>query len=312
MKGHTFRALVAVTLWMLGHVAHASTVTYVYSDPQGTPLAEADASGNITATFDYRPYGAQALGSPQNGPGYTGHINDADSNLVYMQARYYDLNAGRFISCDPVKEKNSLPTINSYWYASDNPVNMIDPDGKDSLWVQDGTHTTIVIPVNFVGNDASKQNINAIISMAKQLEVLNRNYSVSIVSTNQPIQGQLNKMDLSPGYDFKHYPQAGEGVNDRGGNVGHINTSNNGWLRAALHDILHFAAFKDGYISAGKGDGRVVVGYLTGYSVDNIMANRQGNVISDREIEEARDYGDRRDSNRLCRPVGPHHEIQCQ
>ncbi|MCW0201220.1 hypothetical protein [Rhodanobacter thiooxydans] len=37
-------------LWMLLAIplAHAGTVTHVYTDPQGTPLAEADANGNIT------------------------------------------------------------------------------------------------------------------------------------------------------------------------------------------------------------------------------------------------------------------------
>lgn len=76
------------TLFGLGALhAQQHTVTYVYTDPQGTPLAEADTNGNITATFDYRPYGAQALGTPPNGPGYTGHMNDPDTGLVYMQAR---------------------------------------------------------------------------------------------------------------------------------------------------------------------------------------------------------------------------------
>lgn len=88
-------------LWLgcaLGGLAHAGTVTYVYTDPQGTPLAEADASGNVTATFDYAPYGGQALGTPPSGPGYTGHANDPESGLVYMQARYYDPVVGRFLS----------------------------------------------------------------------------------------------------------------------------------------------------------------------------------------------------------------------
>ena len=92
-------------LWLtvlLGGAAHAGTVTYVYTDPQGTPLAEANASGVITATFDYAPYGSQAMGSPPSGPGYTGHVNDPDTGLVYMQARYYDPVVGRFISTDPV------------------------------------------------------------------------------------------------------------------------------------------------------------------------------------------------------------------
>jgi RHS repeat-associated protein len=111
--------------------AHAGTVTYYYTDPQGTPLAEADAQGNITSTFDYRPYGAQALGTPPKGPGYTGHVNDPDTGLVYMQARYYDPAVGRFISIDPVGPSASdLFGFNRYDYADSNPINRTDPNGR--------------------------------------------------------------------------------------------------------------------------------------------------------------------------------------
>lgn len=116
-------------LWLLATgLAHAAvdTVTYVYTDPQGTPLAEADASGTITATFDYAPYGSQAMGTPPNGPGYTGHVNDPESGLVYMQARYYDPAVGRFLSPDPAGQKAGF---NDYAYVSDNPINKIDPTG---------------------------------------------------------------------------------------------------------------------------------------------------------------------------------------
>jgi hypothetical protein len=69
----------------MGHAAN--TVTYVYTDPQGTPLAEADVNGNITATYNYTPYGSMApnMSAPPNGPGYTGHVNDPDTGFVYMQ-----------------------------------------------------------------------------------------------------------------------------------------------------------------------------------------------------------------------------------
>jgi RHS repeat-associated protein len=109
--------------------AHA--VTYVYTDPQGSLLAEADVQGNITATFDYRPYGAQALGSASNGPGYTGHVNDADTGLTYMQQRYYDSSVGRFLSIDPVGvNPKSGDNFSRYWYANNNPYRFIDPDGR--------------------------------------------------------------------------------------------------------------------------------------------------------------------------------------
>ena len=115
----------------VGAVTQAGTVTYVYTDAQGTPLAKADANGNIIATFDYAPYGAQALGTPPSGPGYTGHVNDPDTGLVYMQARYYDPAVGRFLSVDPVgPSPGGLFHFNRYDYADNNPVVNIDPDGR--------------------------------------------------------------------------------------------------------------------------------------------------------------------------------------
>lgn len=113
------------------HAQSQGTVTYVYTDPQGTPLAEADANGNITKTFDYTPYGTTALGTPPSGPGYRGHVNDPETNLVYMQARYYDPATGHFLSVDPVgpTSGNSF-NFNRYAYAGNNPIVNIDPNGK--------------------------------------------------------------------------------------------------------------------------------------------------------------------------------------
>jgi RHS repeat-associated protein len=133
----TIIGIAALFLTAAATFAHADTVTYVYSDPQGTPLAEADANGNITATFDYRPYGAQALGSAPNGPGYTGHVNDPDTGLVYMQARYYDPLIGRFLSSDPVgPSAGNLFKFNRYNYANGNPIANLDPDGRDTVGEQ--------------------------------------------------------------------------------------------------------------------------------------------------------------------------------
>lgn len=123
-------------LVLLCGVVHAQqgTVTYVYTDPQGTPLAEADANGNITATFDYAPYGAQAMGIAPNGPGYTGHVNDPDTGLMYMQARYYDPAIGRFLSTDPVAPGvGNAFNFNRYAYANNNPLRFTDPDGRNGV-----------------------------------------------------------------------------------------------------------------------------------------------------------------------------------
>jgi len=120
-------------LVLLAGVAHAGTHHYYYTDPQGTVLAKADAQGNIIASYDYAPYGTQALGTAPSGPGYTGHVNDPESGFVYMQARYYDPSVGRFLSVDPVAPSlGGLFNFNRYDYANNNPINHTDPDGRCS------------------------------------------------------------------------------------------------------------------------------------------------------------------------------------
>lgn len=112
------------------HAQQNGTVTYVYTDPQGTPLAETDAHGNIIATYDYTPYGTLALGNQPNGPGYTGHVSDPRTNLVYMQHRYYDPVTGRFLSTDAAPPvPGDLNYVNRYAYVGDNPITRDDPTG---------------------------------------------------------------------------------------------------------------------------------------------------------------------------------------
>jgi RHS repeat-associated protein len=113
------------------HAQQNGTVTYVYTDPQGTPLAEADAQGNVIATYDYTPYGTTALGTPPKGPGYTGHVNDPETNLVYMQHRYYDPVTGHFLSVDPVTPvPGNAFNFNRYVYVNNNPTLNTDPNGE--------------------------------------------------------------------------------------------------------------------------------------------------------------------------------------
>src|SRR5574337_1092160 len=126
-------AAVCLVLSLWGAVVHAGTHHYYYTDPQGTVLAKADASGVIIATYDYAPYGTAvaSLSPAPNGPGYTGHVNDPESGLVYMQARYYDPATGRFLSVDPVTPTpGDLFNFNRYAYAGNNPIKNVDPDGR--------------------------------------------------------------------------------------------------------------------------------------------------------------------------------------
>lgn len=141
--------LLASILLMVSQARAAETVTYVYTDLQGTVLAKADAAGNMVSNSDYRPYGTQVLGTAESGPGYTGHVADPDSGLVYMQARYYDPQVGRFLSVDPAQESG----LNRYWYANGNPVKNVDPDGRQAFvgWSEPQIHASEADGTRFAG-----------------------------------------------------------------------------------------------------------------------------------------------------------------
>lgn len=112
--------------------AHATQhTTYFITNAQGTVVATAGGQGSVTYTAAYRPYGKQQVGTPQPGPGYTGHVNDSDTGLVYMQARYYDPMLGRFLSVDPnAVSVGNIFNFSRYDYANNNPVINVDPDGR--------------------------------------------------------------------------------------------------------------------------------------------------------------------------------------
>ena len=85
----------------------------------------------------YEAYGNTAAGTVPNGIGFTGHVNDADTGLVYMQQRYYDPIAARFMSLDPVStDANTGASFGRYHYANNNPYRVIDPDGRSGVYTE--------------------------------------------------------------------------------------------------------------------------------------------------------------------------------
>jgi RHS repeat-associated protein len=134
----SLRIIIIISFFFFPVLARAQKVTYIYTDPQGTALAEADKQGAVIATYDYTPYGKTSMGASADGPGYTGHVNDEDTGLIYMQARYYDPDVSRFISTDPQYFSDGDPfKFNRFGYASNSPIVNTDPDGRDdSPWYQ--------------------------------------------------------------------------------------------------------------------------------------------------------------------------------
>ncbi|PZQ28810.1 MAG: hypothetical protein DI562_10135 [Stenotrophomonas acidaminiphila] len=69
--------------------------------------------------------------SVRAGVGYTGHVHDGATRLIYMQQRYYDPILGLFLSVDPVTAySNPVAQFHRYRYANNNPYRFTDPDGR--------------------------------------------------------------------------------------------------------------------------------------------------------------------------------------
>jgi RHS repeat-associated protein len=81
--------------------------------------------------YDYEPWGllmpGRTLGS-ETKEGFTGKEQDAETGLSYFGARYYMAALGRWGGVDPDAEK--FPHWTPYGYAVDNPMTLVDPDGR--------------------------------------------------------------------------------------------------------------------------------------------------------------------------------------
>ena len=135
-------------VWSLGllyEVADGDTQpakTYHY-DRRGSTVALSNADGRtISDRWAYGPYGERLSHTgPSDTPfqfnGFFGVQTDANG-LLYMNARYYNVELHRFISADPM---GFGAGANFYWFANGDPISLADPFG---LGAQDTSGSSIL------------------------------------------------------------------------------------------------------------------------------------------------------------------------
>lgn len=111
-----------------------------------------DAAGQVVWQGEYSPFGDVnvVVNSIENNFRFPGQYYDAETGLHYNWHRFYDPDTGRYISADPIGLTGGM---NLYAYAGGNPVNLIDPDGKNPLVIG-----TIGVGGVAVGTAISNQN----------------------------------------------------------------------------------------------------------------------------------------------------------
>ena len=115
----------------------AWTASFYGYDGAGSVRQLTNTAGVVTDEYEYDAFGNSftKTGTTPNNYLYRGELFDSDLGLYYLRARYYNPSTGRFLSRDPYDGNTILPiSLHKYLYASGNPVNRIDPRGREAMF----------------------------------------------------------------------------------------------------------------------------------------------------------------------------------
>jgi RHS repeat-associated protein len=141
--------------------AQTASIEYYHQDAVGSVRAVTNHAGQVVRTHDYFPFGDGPDPSPALGQDprrFIGKERDRETGLDYFGARYYAQRSGRFRSVDPKLTLNAAvgdpQRFNRYAYALNNPITMIDPDGREVPVVMGGRRYNMGTEVLPVGTPA--------------------------------------------------------------------------------------------------------------------------------------------------------------
>ena len=118
---------------------------YYHPDHLGSSNYITNLDGEVVQHIEYVPFGEVFI-EERNNTWNTPYLfnakeYDEETGMYYYGARYYEPRISLWMSTDPMQEK--YYNISTYCYTYNNPINFIDPTGKD--WVSttsdDGTKT---------------------------------------------------------------------------------------------------------------------------------------------------------------------------
>ena len=105
---------------------------YYVTDPHGNVVQMTDEKGAVIKTYEYDSFGNEVkLDSKDENPfRYCGEYYDKETEEIYLRARYYEPEVGRFLTRDTYTGEEDEPeSLHLYAYCGNDGVNYADPSG---------------------------------------------------------------------------------------------------------------------------------------------------------------------------------------
>ena len=101
--------------------------TYYHFNAHGDIVVLTNANGNKTKSYSYNAFGVEYNEATlDNNPfRYCGEYYDKETKTIYLRARYYNAEQGRFTQEDPIRDG-----YNWYAYCNGSPIMFVDPSGQ--------------------------------------------------------------------------------------------------------------------------------------------------------------------------------------
>lgn len=206
-----------------------NTTYYYKKNYQNDIIGIYDNNYNLIVSYEYDDYGSILSIKDNNGieitdPNHIGNINpfryrsyyyDKETNLYYLNSRYYNPEWGRFINADSIiGTKDDHVGYNLYSYCENNPINRTDSDGNSAILAG-----TAVISCGF----NSISNPNTIVTGSTVANIANKNKTVtnnqnsmnkSQNKNKKPLTSEPNSVYTAPNGDKRVFGPDGKSLKD--------------------------------------------------------------------------------------------------